>query len=155
MAHDPFALLAVGLQTRRPELLEAFRKQIESTETFEPDSVKVMARAIVNLAEEVYDLRRTVDSMTEQQGHVYRALGGCQRQLRVAKEIAVRGRKGTLPNHHDAGSIIRKVKEEVDEEWGQQDEEHDSFAGLTWDAPGACSPPLIENQELKILEAVE
>ena len=115
MTHDPIALLAAGLQTQRPELLDAFNKQIESTETFEPDSVKVMAKVIVNLAEETYDLRRTVDALTEQQGHVYRALGGCQQQLNVAKEIAERGRKGTLPPHHDAGSIINEVKEEIDQ----------------------------------------
>ena len=76
MTHDPIALLAAGLHTQRPELLDAFKKQIESTETFEPDSVKVMAKVIVNLAEETYDLRRTVNALIEQQGHVYRALGG-------------------------------------------------------------------------------
>ena len=115
MTHDPIALLAAGLQTQRPELLDAFKKQIESTETFEPDSVKVMAKVIVNLAEETYDLRRTVNALIEQQGHVYRALGGCQQQLNVAKEIAERGRKGTLPPHHDAGIIINEVKEEIDQ----------------------------------------
>lgn len=51
------------------------------------------------------------------------------------------------------GSGTIKIGES--EEWGRKDGEHNPFAGLTWDAPGACSPPFIENQELKTLGAAE
>ena len=115
MNHNPIALLAAGLQTQRPELLEVFRKQMEARKSFTTSEAMSMVQVIINLAEEAYDLRRTVDALNEQQGHIYRALGGCQRQLSVAKEIVVRGRKGTLPHHHDAESIISEVKEEINE----------------------------------------
>ena len=44
------------------------------------------------------------------------------------------------------------IKTGESEECGRKDEEHNPFAGLTWDAPGACSPPFVDSQELKGLE---
>lgn len=117
MSHDPIALLAAALQTERPELVQAFVRQVharlDEEHSLDAETSRNMVTAIFNLFGEVYDLRRTVRAMQECNKHIHQALNGCQKHLEVAREIGNRGAAGTLPEEHDAPSIMAAVKADL------------------------------------------
>ena len=111
--NDPISLLNVALATQRPEVMELFKREMANV-TLTPEQTESLTTAIVNLFTEVYDLRRTVASMSLAERAISDALGGVQRQLEVSKLIAEKGRRGNLPASFSAPDIIRDVKKEMD-----------------------------------------
>jgi hypothetical protein len=114
MTHNPLAVLSAAMQTNRPELLKMFKGQMDAMLTEEHSLDAETARALVTVIEalstEVYDLRRTVKAMEECNKHIHQALNGCQKHLKISREVAVRGQAGNLPEHYDAPSIIADIK---------------------------------------------
>ena len=115
--HNPIGLLHAALTTSRPELLRVFQGSmdalVESGEPMDPELVKGLTQALVSVSTEVYDLRRALNAIMEANRHIHQSIAGCQRHLDVAREIAVRGRAGNLPDHYCAGDIIAAIKKEA------------------------------------------
>ena len=121
---NPLSLLMAARATQRPQLLELFRRELvalaQRGESLTPELAEGLVNAVMDLTDEVYDLRRTVNAMTYTQRAISQALGGAQRQLEVCNKIAEKGRRGDLPDHFNAQDIIRDVKKEVDREWAEE-----------------------------------
>ena len=47
--------------------------------------------------------------------HIHQALTGSQRHLEVAREIANRGRAGSLPDVYGPAALLRAIKDEKEE----------------------------------------
>lgn len=55
--------------------------------------------------------------------HIHQALTGSQRHLEVAREIANRGRAGSLPDVYGPAALLRAIKDEQKEEAEAEAEE--------------------------------
>jgi len=117
LSHNPLALLHACLTTNRIELLTAFQREMvahaESGEPMDPELVKSLTQAIVNLSTEVYDLRRTVDTVMEANKHIHQALNGVQGHLDAAREVTERGRAGNLPDDYGPADLLASIKADL------------------------------------------
>jgi len=117
---NPIAALNAALMTGRPELMQLFKGEMErlvaGEAPIDPALVTQLVSAVGALAGEVYDLRRTVDTMVEANKYIRQALGNLTLHADVSREVAARGRAGNLPDVHAAQGIMDVLKAEREEE---------------------------------------
>lgn len=121
MAANPLMLLHAGLQTERPELIEAFERECLARHAEGPldaATTRALIQALKVLAVETYDLRRAMRAMDRAGKHIHEALSGIRRHCEVQHLVAERAVAGELPKHHAADEILAELKAEVKEaEW--------------------------------------
>jgi len=121
MATNPLLLLQAGLQTERPELIEAFERECIARHAEGPldaATTRALIQALKVLAIETYDLRRALRAMDRAGRHIHEALSGIRRHCDVQHLVAERAAAGELPPHHAADEILAELKAEVKEaEW--------------------------------------
>ncbi len=119
-------VLAVAIQTERPELLQVFAAEARSTldEAYRRrpsdglaarDLGRAMVSVIETLFAEVYDLRRACRTMQDSNKQVEQLLQGTRKHLAVINEVAHRGLDGDMPAAHNAADIREAVWETIQE----------------------------------------
>lgn len=114
-------MLHAAVRTGRPQLMDLFlstiERRVDSADGLHPDEIKGIAKAARDLALEVYDQRRAVAAMLEANKHVFHAISGINKYVRLSREVALRAEDGRLPDDHAAADILATLKEEMVKEY--------------------------------------